>query len=259
MKGKQSPKFLVVCPTSVLYHWQDKLREHLPDFRVHTYYGISRTLQACDILLTSYGIWRRDCEKLVKKEFEIAILDEVQVAKNESSRLHIALRRLKASVRLGLTGTPIENRLSELKALFDLVLPGYFPGAKKFREVFVKPIEQKNSLDARDLLIRIIHPFVMRRKKDEVLLDLPRKIEEIAHCPLFEEQRELYQQVVEATRGQIFAQLNDDQKPIPYMHVFAALTKLKQICNHPAVYLGTPSAYQGASLRKMGSIFRAFA
>lgn len=243
-EGKPRPKFLVVCPTSVLYHWQDKLQEHLPYLNVHTYYGVSRTLKDCDLLLTSYGIWRRDCDKLVKKEFEVAILDEVQLAKNESSRLHHSLHRLKASVRLGLTGTPIENRLSELKALFDLVLPGYFPGSKEFREVFLKPIEQKSSPEARDLLIRIIHPFMLRRKKEKVLFDLPRKIEEIAHCPLFEEQRELYQQVVKATRSQIFSQLTDDQKPIPYMHVFAALTKLKQICNHPAVYHRTPAAYK---------------
>lgn len=240
--------FLIVCPTSVIYHWQDKLATFLPELRVCTFYGTNRSLQEFreqyDILLTSYGIWRIENEMLSQIPFEVAIFDEVQIAKNKNSRLHASLTHANAQMRLGLTGTPIENHLGELKALFDLVLPTYMPSEKDYREYFIKPIEKEHDPTRKALLNRLIHPFVLRRKKEDVLTDLPEKTEEISHCGLALEQARMYNDVVERSRRVVLEELNLKDQPIPYIHVFAILSYLKQICDHPACYLKEPDKYK---------------
>ena len=240
--------FLVVCPTSVIYHWQDKLKEFLPGARVCTFHGIKRSLgdfhKEYDILLTSYGIWRNDNELLKSVFFEAAIFDEIQVAKNYNSQVYASLKNVRSKMRIGLTGTPIENRLRELKSLFDIVLPHYMPEETEYREFFVKPIEKMHEEGRKKLLSRFIKPFVTRRKKEDVLSDLPEKTEEIAHCALLPDQHFLYQQVLQQSREKLLDELKNDKNPIPYLHIFALLSALKQICNHPAVYLKQPQNYK---------------
>ncbi|MDP1835200.1 MAG: DEAD/DEAH box helicase [Chlamydiales bacterium] len=244
----RKPRFLVICPTSVLYHWEEKLQQFLPGIRVHMFYGLERNLEDftddCDVLLTSYGIWRREVSRLKEIKFDLGIFDEVQAAKSQASRLHHSLLNVHASMRLGLTGTPIENHLMELKALFDVVLPTYMPSERDYREFFIKPIEKDNDIGRRQLLSRLIKPFMLRRKKEDVLTDLPEKTEEIAHCELSVEQRKLYREVLDQGRQALITDLSDQAKVIPYVHIFAILTQLKRICNHPAVYLKTPSEYR---------------
>lgn len=241
-------RILVICPTSVIYHWQEKLAAYLPDAQVVSYYGIKRSLEGLHaphvVLLTSYGLWRRDHEKLQNITFELAIFDEVQMAKTHTSRLHSVLLSIQATMRLGLSGTPIENRLRELKALFDIVLPSYMPTEKEYRELFLRPIEKEGDEARRALLRRFIHPFVLRRKKDEVLQDLPEKTEEIVHCQLSLQQQELYREALALGRPLIIDKLNEAASPIPYIHIFALLSRLKQICNHPAAYLKQVADYQ---------------
>lgn len=240
--------FLVICPTSVIYHWQEKLESFLPDLRVCTFHGSNRSLQDFkkdyDVLLTSYGIWRNEVKLLSNMPFELAIFDEIQVAKNFGSRIHKTLLEVDSRVRIGLTGTPIENQLRELKALFDLVLPKYMPGEVEYRERFIKPIEKEGDPAAKQLLSRFVKPFLLRRKKEDVLKDLPPKVEEIAHCDLMPEQLALYNEVLRQSHRKIIQELSDDKTPVPYIHIFALLSHLKQICNHPAVYHKDPSAYQ---------------
>lgn len=240
--------FLIVCPTSVIYHWQEKLQHFLPSLRVCTFYGTKRSLEAFhqqyDILLTSYGILRNEQELLAKVPFEIAIFDEIQIAKNQFSRVYAALTRIKAQMKVGLTGTPIENHLRELKSLFDITLPSYMPGEHDYREFFVRPIEKEHNVRRKELLNRLIHPFVLRRKKEDVLKELPEKIEEIAYCDLMPYQQQLYAEVLQQRRHHLLQELHNDKTPIPYLHIFALLSSLKQICDHPAVYLKTPSTYQ---------------
>lgn len=243
------PQFLVVCPTSVLYHWQEKLLEYMPNLRVCLFYGSGRNIEEFnnhqyDLLLTSYGIWRMEFEHLSDIHFEVAILDELQIAKNHHSRVHLSLRHLKARLRIGLTGTPIENQLRELKALFDLVLPGYMPGEIDYRELFMKPIERDNDHKKKRLLQRFVKPFILRRKKQEVLEDLPEKVEEVIHCVLSPEQQRMYNEIVQQSRQHILEQIRDKSMPIPYMHIFAVLSSLKQICNHPAAFLKKPEEYK---------------
>lgn len=242
-----SKHFLIVCPTSVIYHWQDKLLEYMPSLRVHTFYGTKRNLdefkEQYDVLLTSYGILRNELEVLTKIQFEVAIFDEIQIAKNQSSRIYAALTKINSPMKLGLTGTPIENYLRELKSLFDIVLPSYMPGEADYRELFIRPIEREENSHRKGLLNRLIKPFILRRKKEDVLTDLPEKIEEIAHCDLLPYQRQLYSEVLLARRKHLLQELENDGAPIPYLHIFALLSSLKQICDHPAVYLKQTHEY----------------
>ncbi len=247
-RGEKKPQYFVVCPTSVLYHWEELLQKFLPDFKVVVFYGTQRNLKAfnqtVDLLLTSYGTLRSERELLSTLEFDVAILDEIQIAKNAQSQTHQALSMLRAKSKIGLSGTPIENRLNELKALFDVVLPGYMPSTTVYREVFVNPIEKLHDQEKRGLLSRLIHPFVLRRKKSEVLHDLPEKIEEIAYSFLSEEQLKLYRDVVEKSREAILRDIENSEKAVPYMHVFALLNTLKQICNHPCLITKDLKDYQ---------------
>lgn len=239
-------KFLVVCPTSVLYHWEDRLKEFFPALKILTFHGpFRKTPEESDfsLLLTSYGIMRTESEWFSSHRFEVAIYDEIQVAKNHRSKLYAALSQVKADVKIGLTGTPIENQLRELKTLFDLVLPGYMPSELDYNRLVVKPIEKQGNPQQKGFLQRLTHPFVLRRRKLEVLPDLPSKTEEIAHCDLAPTQDRLYREVLLLHRDELVREIFNDKKGIPYLHVFALLARLKQICDHPALYFKTPDEY----------------
>lgn len=246
-KSLKKRRFLVVCPTSVIFHWQDKLAQFLPNLKVHTFYGFKRTLKNIPkegLILTSYGIARVEKKKLEKITFDLAIFDELQVAKNPHSRVHDALLHINASMRIGLSGTPIENNLRELKSLFDIVLPGYMPSESRFRDLFINPIEKEQSEERKDFLRRLIRPFILRRRKTEVLLELPGKSVDLSHCELSEEQEKLYVATLMKERDGLIGDLNQQDKKINYMHVFSLLSRLKQICNHPALVAKDPKNYK---------------
>ncbi len=245
------PRFLIICPTSVLYHWEEKLKSGWQDAKVHCFYGPHRAVEELQgaltqpqIVLSSYGILRNSIQDLAKIPFEAAIFDEIQLAKNQQSLVCHALRKIQAKMKLGLTGTPIENRLRELKTLFDVVLPGYLPGDKEFRELFVKPIEKEGDPQQQELLNRLIKPFVLRRKKTDVLRELPEKVEETCFCDLSPQQQELYTDTLTRRRDALLANLTRPDAPIPYLHIFSLLSQLKQICNHPALFLKQEENYQ---------------
>ncbi len=236
---KQRAKFLVVCPTSVIPHWREKLDQFKKRVRFHVYYGPDRKLnrlsnEKYSVILTSYGVMRNDLHILEKIDFEVMVFDEIQSAKNKSSLTNAALTQLKGHIKIGLTGTPIENDLNELKALFDIILPGYLGTDNVFKKKFIEPIEQHNIESKIEQLYKIIHPFTLRRTKSQVLEELPPKTEEVRTCELSEIQEELYRQVINNRAPSLLQQLNNSQKKIPYMHIFAVLNYLKQICNHPA-------------------------
>ncbi|MBI5273577.1 MAG: DEAD/DEAH box helicase [Chlamydiales bacterium] len=244
---KKQKKFLVICPTSVIYHWEDLLERFLPDAKILVFYGSGRSLSRFSknyhLLLTSYGTLRSEKDEIAQIQFELAIFDEMQMAKNKQSQVHKSLKLVNSKMKIGLTGTPVENYLSELKALFDIILPGYFPSDLLFRELFANPIEKYQDEEKKALLHQLIKPFVMRRKKTEVLQDLPEKIEEIAHIDLSDDQRLLYKQVYfkESSFLQNAEKLDNQSF---YTHVFALITALKQICDHPALFLKEPGHYR---------------
>lgn len=241
-----SARFLVVCPTSVLYHWEDKLREFLPSLKVLTFHGPFRRLdleKPFDLLLTSYGILRNEDAWFSENHFDLVIYDEIQAAKNHRSKLYKSLAEVKGTLKVGLTGTPIENHLRELKTLFDLVLPGYMPSEIDYRKFILQPIEKDSNMEQKGLLNRMVKPFILRRLKRDVMVDLPEKTEEIAHCDLLGTQERLYREVLLMQRDELMRDLMDSSKAVPYLHVFSLLSRLKQICDHPALYHKTPEAY----------------
>jgi len=194
---------LVVCPTSVLDHWREKLARYVPGMKIE---------------LTSYGIVRSRLEQFRGRRFDLLVLDEMQTIKNADTTTHQALRALDRRIAIGLTGTPIENHERELKALLDFVVPGYLP---------------HDAEDDRRLLQRLVRPFVLRRTKQQVLTELPPKIIDKRYCELTTEQRAIYRRVMESRAKPLRMQLRAGAN-ISYVHVFAALNFLKQICNHPA-------------------------
>jgi superfamily II DNA or RNA helicase len=197
-----APSVLVVCPTSLIHHWRDKLDMYLPN---------------APVTLTTYGLVRSRVEQFRNKHFDLVVLDEMQTIKNADTATHHALRAIDKRLTVGLTGTPVENHEGELKALLDFVVPGYLP----------------KSIGDRATLQRLVRPFVLRRTKAQVLTELPAKIVDKRYCELGSEQRALYRRVLESRGKPLRAQLRTGA-PVSYVHIFAALNYLKQICNHPA-------------------------
>lgn len=202
-EGACLPRILVVCPTSLLDHWRDKLARYVPGAKIE---------------LTSYGIVRTRLEQFRGRRFDLLVLDEMQTIKNADTTTHQSLRALDRRIAIGLTGTPIENHERELKALLDFVVPGYLP---------------PDAEDNRKLLQRLVKPFVLRRTKQQVLTELPPKIVDRRYCELTAEQRAIYRKVIESRAKPLRMQLRAGAT-VSYVHVFAALNFLKQICNHPA-------------------------
>lgn len=230
---------LVVCPTSVIDHWLDKLAQFVPGVRVICYHGAQRKQETLKrpsqhtILVTSYGILLRDYEFLMRCPTELVILDEAHLVKNQSTRTYRAAVRLGSRMRLCLTGTPLENDLLELKNLFDYIAPNYLGTDSDFRK---KYMSDKRSSAMADLeLQRLIHPFKLRRNKRDVLTDLPDKVEDIRHCNLNKRQVELYNEALALRGRELIEALESEQGPIPYVHIFSVISFLKQICNDPAL------------------------
>jgi len=239
--------FLVVCPTTVISHWEDKIKRFAPALTPIIYHGIERELEEHhgkgDVILTSYGIMLRDADKLNEYEFAVIAYDEVHYLKNNRTKSYRAARSLNAEVSIGLTGTPIENSLVELKSLFDLVLPGYLGRDKEFKEEYINPIEDNGDSRRRELLRRLITPFTLRRLKEAVLEELPPKIEDIRICELSPEQTALYKDAIASQASSLKATLQNSKEKVPYIHIFALLDMLKQICNHPALVEKKPQNY----------------
>jgi len=238
-KGAGRLRFLVICPTTVLSHWKDKILEYAPHLDPYIYHGTDRSFHEAFeerlTIITSYGIALRDMDMLEAYHFEVVVLDEIQAIKNKTTKTHVAIKRLQASCALGLTGTPIENTLADLKALFDIVLPGYLMTDSLFETHFRAPIEEASDKESEKKLTRMIHPFVLRRKKEQVLKELPAKIEDLRRCALSDDQVRFYRDLVEHQGKGLVQKLKDPDQTVPYMHVFAVLNYLKQICNHPVL------------------------
>lgn len=235
--------FLLVCPTTVISHWHRKLGEHAPGLKTAVYYGEDRDLAAVieenDVILTSYGILQRDVSHIKQIYFSIAVFDEIQNIKNRETKTFRAAEIVRADIKLGLTGTPVENTLADLKSLLDLTVPGYLGTEDHFLRRYLIPIEQDRNDSRREELSRLISPFVLRRLKGTVLKELPEKIEDIRICDLSEDQIKLYREAISRRGTDLVKVLQQASQPVPYLHIFALLGLLKQICNHPSLVEGT--------------------
>ncbi len=259
---------LVVCPLSVVHNWKSEAARFTPELVVRVHHGGERIRDAhalagavaglpesgslgldpqvpADIVITTYGTLARDAEALAGVAWGTLVLDEAQAVKNHLTHAAKAVRRIHAGQRLALTGTPVENHLGELWAILDAVNPGMLGSARAFDERYAKPIQREHDEAATAALRALTQPFVLRRTKaDRTLLpELPDKIEQIAWATLTREQATMYQAVVDQLLADAQAQAGMRRRGI----VLAALTRLKQICNHPAHALGDGSRLGGRS------------
>ncbi|WP_436975384.1 DEAD/DEAH box helicase [Nocardia asteroides] len=238
---------LLVCPMSVVGNWQREAQRFTPDLRVLVHHGAGRLTGAefaaavrdSDLVVTTYALLARDATLLSEQRWERIVLDEAQHIKNAATRQSRAARALPARHRLALTGTPVENRLEELRALFDFAMPKLLGSPQSFRAKFAVPIERERDQQAVDRLRLITDPFVLRRLKTDpaVISDLPEKLEMTVRANLTVEQAALYQAVVD----DMLAKLKDAKGMARKGAVLGALTRLKQVCNHPAHFLGDGS------------------
>ncbi len=252
LAGRPGPH-LVVCPLSVVRNWQSESARFAPALRVLVHHGTDRLrgeqLRAAalraDLVVSTYGLVTRDLDALGEIEWTTLVLDEAQAVKNPHTKSARAVRRLKAGQKLALTGTPIENRLGELWAILDVVNPGLLGSEHVFRERWANPIERDADQETAARLRALVAPLVLRRTKaDKTLVpDLPDKVEQIAWATLTREQATLYQAVVEQLLKSAEQAGGMQRRGL----VLAALTRLKQICNHPAHALGDGSRLPGRS------------
>ena len=249
---------LLLCPVSLIGNWQAEAARFAPGLRVVAHHGPDRprgdaltaVLARTDLLITTYATALNDIDELSTITWERLVLDEAQAIKNRHSRTAKAVRRLPAGQRIALTGTPVENRLAELWSIMDVVNPGILGPAEVFRERFATPIERHHDDEAAGLLRRITRPYILRRLKSDpaIIDDLPEKIEMRQPYRLTVEQASLYQSVVD----EMMARIEQSDGIQRRGNVLAAMTKLKQICNHPAQLLHDHSAIG----RRSGKVLR---
>ncbi|MFN7920908.1 MAG: DEAD/DEAH box helicase [Bryobacteraceae bacterium] len=244
---------LLVCPTSVVGNWQREAARFTPKLTVMTHHGSDRSrgdaflVEAArsDMVLSTYTLLQRDFELLNRVKWEGVILDEAQNIKNASTKQARAARALSAGYRAALTGTPVENNVGDLWSIFEFLNPGMLGSAAEFKKRFFSPIQMGRDESAAALLKRITGPFILRRLKTDknVIADLPEKLEMNVYCNLTKEQASLYAAVVNDLENGLEGAEGIERKGL----VLATLTKLKQVCNHPAHFLKDGSSVDGRS------------
>ena len=239
---------LVVCPTSLLGNWERELARFAPDVPVRHYHGGGRHLEelaADEVVLVTYGVVRRDRAVLAEVGWGLVVADEVQHAKNPLSRIARELRAIPTAARVALTGTPVENRLTELWSILDWTTPGLLGPLERFRRSVAVPVERYRDADATERLARLVRPFLLRRRKSDprIAPELPAKTETDRVVPLTAEQATLYEAVVRETLAKIASSEGIERRGL----VLGLLTALKQVCNHPAQYLHEAGPLPGRS------------
>ena len=252
---------LVVCPMSVVGNWSRELARFAPDLRVLIHHGSDRAKPSvftqltagADVVITTFAIATRDRELLAGRHWRRLVVDEAQHVKNVNTNAAKALRAFPADHRVALTGTPVENRLEDLRAVIDLVNPGLLGSASTFRARFAEPIERDRDTGALARLNSITRPFILRREKTDpaIITDLPEKSELTVRANLTVEQAALYRAIIDELME---ALRNKQQRTLRRRTVLAALTRLKQICNHPAHYLADGSPILRGDEHRSGKV-----
>ena len=237
-QGRLTGPSLVVVPTSLLDGWRGATQRFAPDLAVRVLHGPQRhalydELSRLDLVITSYPLLLRDRERLLAQEYYLLILDEAQIVKNPRAKASAIVRECKARHRLCLTGTPLENHLGELWALFDLLLPGLLGNERQFRLYCRKPIENDGDEGSAERLRRRIRPFLLRRTKQAVAPELPSKTEILHTLELTETQRELYENIRRDMHRRVRAEVDDKGVARSGMVILSALLKLRQVCCDP--------------------------
>jgi len=250
--GEQRP-VLLACPTSVINNWRKEAARFTPNLSVLVHHGAGRKRKDAfaraatkhGLVISSYGLLQRDVDFMKDVDWVGVILDEAQNIKNPESKQSKAARSIRAHYRIALTGTPVENHVGDLWALMDFLNPGLLGSQNSFKRVFYKPIQVWRDADAAARLKQLTAPFILRRMKTDrsIISDLPDKIEQKAYCTLTREQASLYQAVIEDMQQRLEQATGIERRGL----VLATLSKLKQVCNHPAQFMGDGSATPGRS------------
>lgn len=235
-------KALIIVPTTLLSNWEKEIEKFAPALQYATFHGPNRQInKEADVLLTSYGIARSDQEALGKIKWCVTVIDESQNIKNPGTAQTKAIKKLKSDIRIAMSGTPVENRLSEYWSVFDFTNKGFLGSAKKFNEQYAKPIEVDRDKKAIEQFKIITSPFIMRRLKTDktIISDLPEKIENEHYAQLTKEQAAVYQNIINEVMPSIdeIEQNDKDRQMKRKGLVLKMIIALKQVCNHPSQYL----------------------
>lgn len=248
-EGRADRPSLIVCPASLVLNWGAEAEKWTPELRVCLLGGTAAERRAqiqraneFDLVVTSYDLLRRDGEAHAENEYYACVLDEAQFIKNHQTKGARTARELRANVRLALTGTPIENRLSELWSIFDFLMPGYLYKYEEFRRRIETPVAKNGDDEAAALLKKLIAPFILRRTKQEVLTELPPKTETVRVIPMEEAQRKLYM----AYAWDVKKQVEESDGQEGRMRILAMLTRLRRLCCDPSLCVEN---YEGGSCK----------
>ena len=244
---------LVVCPSSLCLNWQNEAEKFTIGMQSIVVHGTLEerknqiaSIPNYDIVITSYELLKRDIEEYKKYDFKFKyiIADEAQYIKNNNTQNAKAIKNISAETRFALTGTPIENSLSELWSIFDFIMPGYLFGYRKFKELYETPIIKEGNEVAMNKLKKLIEPFVLRRIKGEVLTELPDKMVSVLNSQMVDEQRDIYLSYLAKAKKNAMEEIQENGIEKSQIKILALLTRLRQICCHPSLFIDN---YKGES------------
>jgi len=246
---------LILAPTSVVFNWASEAAKFTPELKVLILSGPERKklydeIADADLVLTSYALFRRDVEILTKQRWRTVVLDEAQNIKNFRSKTALLVKELQAEQRWALSGTPLENHLSELWSIFDFLMPGFLGSYPHFKRKYQHPVENEQNTEQLERLRKRIFPFVLRRLKDEVAKELPPKTEVTQYCEMTPEQQRLYHEVLASCRRQVFSEIEQRGIERSQVSILTALLRLRQVCCHPEL-LGPTFEKRGIVSGKM--------
>jgi superfamily II DNA or RNA helicase len=232
---KSDKPSLIVCPTSLVFNWANEAARFTPDLKVLRLHGPKRQqlfdqIPQSNLVITSYGLVRRDAELYRDIDFDTVVLDEAQHIKNRQTQNAQAVKSIRSQHRLVLTGTPLENSVLDLWSIYDFLMPGYLGSSTDFKERYEIPIAREKGVEAQTRLARRIRPFLLRRLKSEVAKDLPPKIEQVSYCELTSAQQSIYEQILEAGRKEITDAVEANGLQKSRLIILNALLRLRQIC-----------------------------
>ena len=254
IQNEKNPKpIMVVCPSSLTLNWQNEIEKFTPDLTSIVIHGGAeerknqiKSIPNNNIVITSYDLLKRDIEtyKEINYEFKFIIADEAQYIKNSNTQNAKAIKEINAQTRYALTGTPIENSLSELWSIFDFIMPGYLFGYRKFKELYEMPIIKDEDKMTMKKLKMLIEPFILRRIKTEVLTELPDKTITVLNNEMQDEQQKIYMSYMQNAKNEAMAEINSKGFEKSQIKILALLMRLRQICCHPSLFLEN---YKGES------------
>jgi superfamily II DNA or RNA helicase len=246
-------KAMVICPTTLIYNWENEIKKFTPELTYRIHHGSMRTrsaeeLEQVNIVITTYGTLRSDIHVLSKTGFDYVILDESQAIKNPGSKVAKAACLLTAKNRLCMSGTPLQNNTFDIFAQMNFLNPGLLGSMEFFRNEFATPIDKFGEPEQKDHLRKLLYPFILRRTKEQVAKDLPEKMETILFCEMEDEQRNVYEAYRNAYRDKILGTIDEQGIDRSQLTILQGLMKLRQICDSPAI-LNEEEKYPNHSIK----------